>query len=156
MAGEWTQVPLGEDGSVVDDKGCPIVQYVWGQFWVNNHAHVLTGARGFTVEHLYTLAQGINVLPFVTGAVQPKISQGNLKRIPIVLAPDKINITFGSVILPLFQRLKIAHDESTKLATLRDYLLPNLLSGAVRVSAHSAGSILARSFASRERRRDHE
>ena len=34
---------LGEDGTVVDDAGYPILQYVWGQFWVNNHAHILTG-----------------------------------------------------------------------------------------------------------------
>ena len=34
---------LGEDGTVVDDTGYPILQYVWGQFWVNNHAHILTG-----------------------------------------------------------------------------------------------------------------
>ena len=30
---------LGEDGTVVDDAGYPILQYVWGQFWVNNHSH---------------------------------------------------------------------------------------------------------------------
>ena len=30
---------LGEDGTVVDNAGYPILQYVWGQFWVNNHAH---------------------------------------------------------------------------------------------------------------------
>ena len=32
---------LGEDGTVVDDAGYPILQYVWGRFWVNNHAHIL-------------------------------------------------------------------------------------------------------------------
>ena len=25
-------VLIGEDGSVVDDQGYPVVQYVWGQF----------------------------------------------------------------------------------------------------------------------------
>lgn len=46
---------LSEDGSVADEAGYPILQYVWGQFWVNNHAHVLTGRRSFTVESLYLL-----------------------------------------------------------------------------------------------------
>ena len=41
---------LGEDGTVVDDAGYPILQYVWGQFWVNNHAHILTGRLGFNVR----------------------------------------------------------------------------------------------------------
>ena len=38
---------LGEDGTVVDDKGFPILQYVEGKFWVNNHAHIITGKNGF-------------------------------------------------------------------------------------------------------------
>ena len=33
---------LGEDGTVVDNLGFPILQYVYGQFWVNNHAHIIT------------------------------------------------------------------------------------------------------------------
>src|SRR5690606_24525574 len=35
-------VLVGEDGSVIDENGHPVTQYVWGNFWVNNHAHVLT------------------------------------------------------------------------------------------------------------------
>lgn len=44
---------LGEDGTVVDNNGFPILQYVEGKFWVNNHAHIITGKNGFTVETLY-------------------------------------------------------------------------------------------------------
>ena len=40
---------LGEDGTVVDSLGFPILQYVYGQFWVNNHAHIITGKEGFSV-----------------------------------------------------------------------------------------------------------
>lgn len=68
---------LGEDGTVVDDKGFPILQYVEGKFWVNNHAHIITGKNGFTVETLYLLFSLTNVRSIVTGAVQPKISQAN-------------------------------------------------------------------------------
>lgn len=131
---DGTYLLLGEDGSVVDDAGHPVVQYVWGQFWVNNHAHVLTGTRGFSIEHLYLLAQGLHVKPFVTGAVQPKISQGNLKAIPIILAPEPVNVAFGTVVAPLFARLKVAHDQSATLAALRDALLPKLISGELRIA----------------------
>ena len=41
---------LGEDGTVVDNLGFPILQYVYGRFWVNNHAHIITGKEGFSVE----------------------------------------------------------------------------------------------------------
>ena len=32
---------LAEDGSTSDSKGFPIVQYIWGKNWVNNHAHII-------------------------------------------------------------------------------------------------------------------
>lgn len=72
---EGIYVLVGEDGSVIDDKGHPITQYVWGQFWVNNHAHILTGKNGVTNEHLYLALKNTNIQPFVTGAVQPKVNQ---------------------------------------------------------------------------------
>jgi type I restriction enzyme S subunit len=33
---------LGEDGTVITADGYPMLQYVWGQFWVNNHAHIIS------------------------------------------------------------------------------------------------------------------
>ena len=79
---------LGEDGTVVDDAGYPILQYVWGQFWVNNHAHILTGRLGFNVESLYMLFKQTPVKSIVTGAVQPKISQANLPSAPASVPPE--------------------------------------------------------------------
>ena len=79
---------LGEDGTVVDDAGYPILQYVWGQFWVNNHAHILTGRLGYDVESLYMLFKQTPVKSIVTGAVQPKISQANLRSIQVVIPPE--------------------------------------------------------------------
>ncbi len=32
---------LAEDGSTSDVNGFPVVQYVWGKVWVNNHAHII-------------------------------------------------------------------------------------------------------------------
>lgn len=126
---------VGEDGTVYGDGDRPMTQYVWGQFWVNNHAHVLTGLSPWTAEHIYVLLHHVYIRPFVTGAVQPKLNQGNLKSVPVVLPPDPVTIAFGEQIDPLFQMLRHIEDESIKLATMRDYLLPQLLSGRVTVEA---------------------
>src|SRR6266568_486453 len=40
---EDVHILVGEDGSVVQESGSPVVQMVWGKYWVNNHAHVLSG-----------------------------------------------------------------------------------------------------------------
>ncbi|MEG0034737.1 MAG: restriction endonuclease subunit S [Bacilli bacterium] len=125
---------LGEDGTVIDDKGYPILQYVEGKFWVNNHAHILTGKRGYSVEELYLLFSLTNVKSIVTGAVQQKISQGNLKSILVVIPPEQILVDFDELIQPMFKEIRNRKTEIDNLCQLRDTLLPNLMSGDLNVS----------------------
>lgn len=125
---------LGEDGTVVDDAGYPILQYVWGQFWVNNHAHILTGKLGFNVESLLLLFKRTPVKSIVTGAVQPKISQANLRSIQVVIPPlDELD-SFNELIRPMFDQIRQNHDQNKALAAMRDALLPKLMSGELDVS----------------------
>lgn len=126
---------LGEDGTVVNDAGYPVLQYVWGQFWVNNHAHILTGKLGFNVESLFLLFKHTPVKSIVTGAVQPKISQANLRSIQVVIPPRSELDAFNELICPLFGQIRQNQDQNKLLATLRDTLLPKLMSGEIDVSA---------------------
>ena len=126
-------VLVGEDGTVVNDQDGPVVQYVWGRFWVNNHAHVLTGSNGISTEYLRVLLDHIIIRPFVTGAVQPKLNQRNLKSVPIVVPPPEATTTFNDIIAPLFAWLRESHDQSLLLESMRNLLLPQLLSGQIRV-----------------------
>lgn len=125
---------LGEDGTVVDDAGYPILQYVWGQFWVNNHAHILTGKLGFNVESLYLLFKQTPVKSIVTGAVQPKISQANLRSIQVVIPPKDVLLSFGKQIEPLFSQIRFSKEQDKTLISLRDILLPKLMTGEIDVS----------------------
>ena len=124
---------LGEDGTVVDGQGFPILQYVEGKFWVNNHAHIITGKNGFTVEMLYLLFSLTNVQSIVTGAVQPKISQANLNKVPVVI-PSKTELTaFDESIQPFFAEICNLRTENDRLVSVRDSLLPRLMSGELDV-----------------------
>ncbi len=125
---------LGEDGTVIDDKGFPILQYIDGKFWVNNHAHILTGKLGFSVEELYLFFSLTNIKSIVTGAVQQKVSQGNLKSIPTVIPPKEVLKDFDELIQPIFSEIRTLRAENIRLATLRDSLLPRLMSGELDVS----------------------
>lgn len=126
---------LGEDGTVADDTGYPILQYVWGRFWVNNHAHILTGQLGYSVESLLLLFKHTPVKAIVTGAVQPKISQANLRSIQVVIPPQNELIAFNRLINPFFDHIRQNCDQSKELTKLRDTLLPRLMSGEIDVSA---------------------
>lgn len=125
---------LGEDGTVVDDKGYPILQYVWGKFWVNNHAHILTGSKGFSVESLYVLFKQTSVASIVTGAVQPKISQANLRSIKIVIPPESTIKAYNDQVEPMFSLIRANEDFNRSLFQVRDALLPKLMSGELDVS----------------------
>ena len=129
-------VLMAEDGSVVGDDGHPVLQYVWGKFWVNNHAHVLQGTNGICNEYLYLYLKEVNILPYVTGAVQPKLSQASMNSIPFVIPPIELAKKFEELVSPLFAKIRANHEQSRTLAALRDALLPKLMRAKVRVTVH--------------------
>lgn len=131
---DGTYLLLGEDGTVVDNQGYPILQYIWGQFWVNNHAHILTGKRDFNVESLYLLFKRTPVKSIITGAVQPKISQANLKSLKIVIPPENAISEFNFTIKPIFSLIRSNQDENKSLSELKDNLLSKLMSGEIDIS----------------------
>ena len=131
-------VLTGEDGTVVDGEGYPVVQYVWGQFWVNNHAHVLKGKERIKDEFLYLYLQQTNIQAFVTGAVQPKLNQRNLKSIPLVLPSESACGAFTHVVEPMFAKVRANTDEAALIAAQRDALLPKLVSGDLRIGSNGS------------------
>ena len=125
---------LGEDGTVVDNLGFPILQYVYGRFWVNNHAHIITGKEGFSVEELYLFFGLTNIKSIVTGAVQQKVSQQNLKKVPAIIPSSTALSSFDELIQPIFSQIRNLRDENARLTSLRDTLLPKLMSGELDAS----------------------
>lgn len=125
-------VLVGEDGTVVNESGSPIVQLIWGPAWVNNHAHVLTGS-GLSNSLLRHLVERANVADRITGAVQLKLSMGNLKSIQIEVPSGQVLGKLERCIKMLTEREISAVDENVCLAATRDELLPLLMSGKITV-----------------------
>ena len=124
---------IGEDGSVVKEDGLPYMQYGWGKFWVNNHAHILQGKNGFSTEMVHVFLSRYNIKHLVTGAVQAKLSQANMQKIMLPIPPkDEIN-KIRPVIDSLYEKIRNCEEESSRLSTLRDTLLPKLMSGEIKV-----------------------
>ncbi|MCL2489766.1 MAG: restriction endonuclease subunit S [Propionibacteriaceae bacterium] len=123
---------VGEDGSVVRPGGSPVVQYVWGRCWVNNHAHVVIG-QSVSTELLMLALSISDVSALVTGAVQPKLSMGNLKSLKLGLPPVDRRAGVDEAIQPLLAAWRGQVDQNAHLAALRDVLLPELLSGRLAV-----------------------
>ena len=130
---DGTYLLMGEDGSVVKENGNPYLQYVWGKFWPNNHAHVMQGRNGFSTEMLYCLLSITDVSSIVTGAVQMKISQRSMSRLLTVIPSKSVCNKFNAIIRPIFDIIKRIREENDRLAFLRDTLLPRLMSGEIKI-----------------------
>jgi type I restriction enzyme S subunit len=77
---------VAEDGENLNSKKLPFALFATGKFWVNNHAHILRGKPGIADDtFLLACLNYADIKPLVTGAAQPKLSQGNLRLIEIPL-----------------------------------------------------------------------
>jgi type I restriction enzyme S subunit len=124
---------MGEDGTVITEDGKPILQYVAGKFWVNNHTHVLQGNNPFSTEYVLLQLKNTNVKHIVTGAVQPKINQGNMNELPIVIPGEFTLLSFQDIITPIFKNILENEQETSILTGIRDNLLPKLMNGEIPV-----------------------
>ena len=131
---DGTYLLMGEDGSVITDEGYPFLQYVSGKFWPNNHAHVMQGKNGFTTEMLHCFLLKKNISEIVTGAVQAKVSQGNMKKISLAIAPNEILSAFAQVLDGIYAKIRAIYSENQQLETMRDTLLPKLMSGELKIN----------------------
>ena len=124
---------LGEDGTVQDENGYPILQRAKGKFWVNNHTHVLSAKPPFNNFFLWCLLSKTNVEKAITGAVQPKINQENLRKLDFLKFDETRVIEFNNITSSLLNKLNENIEQIQTLEKLRDTLLPKLMSGEVRV-----------------------
>ena len=80
-------VLVGEDGAKWG-SGENTAFAVQGKIWVNNHAHVLRPHRTKVFDNwLIHFLNHSDLSEFVSGLTVPKLNQGNLREIPIPLAP---------------------------------------------------------------------
>jgi type I restriction enzyme, S subunit len=80
---EGRHLLVAEDGENLRTRQTPIAFMADGKFWVNNHAHIVTGNGELTTEYLNYFLQNADIQSYLTGAVMPKLTQGNLNRIPV-------------------------------------------------------------------------
>ena len=132
---------LGEDGTVITPDNYPVLQYVWGKFWVNNHAHVLRGKNGISTEYLYSMFKEMPIADVVTGAAQPKISQGRLSEKKTIVPPIELIMRWSNITKPYFDSLRSLNEQIRLLTEARDRLLPRLMGGEMKIIINSNENI---------------
>jgi type I restriction enzyme, S subunit len=83
---DGTFLLVGEDGSVMRSDGTPVLTWASGKIWVNNHAHVLASSQSdVNLRYIYYYLQTQSIRTVVSSDSRPKLTQGQLKRIPLRL-----------------------------------------------------------------------
>ena len=100
---------------------------------------------------LYLKSNAVNryIDSHLAGSTQKYIRLSDLRNIPIIIPPDDVLKEFKNIVTPIFDNIKNNYKEIDNLITLRDILLPKLMSGEIDVSLiNSYLKIIIRKFIS--------
>mgnify|MGYP000855182124 CR=1 FL=1 len=106
----------------------------------------LTGSTGFAVlrpshlhhrEYLYLAATAEDAIErlahLADGAAYPAVRPDVVTGAEVVLPNDEIMRQFSIITCPMFEQIAVCRNEASVLSSLRDLLLPRLISGKLRV-----------------------
>jgi type I restriction enzyme S subunit len=114
---------IAEDGTVTSNGVAPMLQLVDGKFWVSNHAHILQCKSKWQTMFLYFLLLNLDINPFITGAVQPKLNKANLLTIPLLLPEDENEQkAIASVLSSLDDKIDLLHRQNKTLEAMAETL----------------------------------
>ena len=81
----------------------------------------------------WALSQMETIKSRASGTTFPEISKKNFRPLSVVRPTDDVIAAYQQAVEPLFDLLTVCVKENVRLAEMRDYLLPRLLSGQIRV-----------------------
>jgi len=125
-------VLLAEDGGFFGpfEKSAYIMR---GKFWANNHVHILKATNGLINEFLMFYLNFANLTPFLSGSTRPKLTQDDLKKIPIPLPQTNEQQRIIGILLTIDEKLEFEKKRKEKLERIKKGLMDLLLTGKVRV-----------------------
>jgi type I restriction enzyme S subunit len=106
---DGTYLLLSEDGENLRTRKTPIAFKAHGKFWVNNHAHILSEKEEGVLDYLEYYFSILDLDPYITGAVQPKLNKANLDSIEIPFPDKDTRFFINSTLNSLTQKVAINH-----------------------------------------------
>jgi type I restriction enzyme, S subunit len=110
------------------------VFFIHGDFWPLNTSLWVKEFKRVSPSYAFHLLRGLDFEMFNAGSAVPTLNRNHVHNLPVVMPPKPVVEAFDVQVMPLMQQQKANQDQSSTLATLRDALLPKLLSGQLRVA----------------------
>jgi type I restriction enzyme S subunit len=83
--------------------------------------------------HYLRFIQG-HILSQATGSAQPHVYPSDIKILNYIVLSDSLIHAFGKLAIPMNKQIAVNLKENQKLTELRDWLLPMLMNGQVKVN----------------------
>lgn len=114
---------LAEDGTVFIEDKYPVLHLTQGKFWVNNHAHVFKSKNEIANQNfLYYILKNTNIRAYVTGAVQLKINQRNLKKIKVTIPNLEVQKAIANILSSFDDKIEVNNKINKNLEELAQTL----------------------------------
>ncbi|MDH0689860.1 restriction endonuclease subunit S [Stutzerimonas stutzeri] len=113
---------IAEDGENLRTRQTPIAFRACGKFWVNNHAHIVVGNGRASTRYLEYAVLGSDITSYLTGAVMPKLTQGNLNRIEVPCPPRAVQDAIVAVLGNLDDRITLLRETNATLEAIAQAL----------------------------------
>lgn len=124
----FPSVLLAEDGGYYDEyESRDIAQYATGEYWVNNHAHILTGRDCLDTKFLYYLLVRKNICPWINTGTRSKLNQADLRKIKIALPPLLEQQKITSILTSVDDVIRSTQKQIKKLQYLKTGTLNELM-----------------------------
>lgn len=94
---EGAFILVGEDGSVVTNRGTPVVTWAEGKFWVNNHAHIINAKEGVLLRYIFHALQTIEISGLIHGNI-PKLTGKDFRALKIPVPPMKVQSEIARIL----------------------------------------------------------
>ncbi len=116
-------VLISEDGENLKTRQTPIAFKASGKFWVNNHAHIIQANQPYINDLLIYFIMNLDLNPFLTGAVQPKLNQENLLSIPFLLPKNETEQrAIASALSSLDDKIDLLYRQNKTLEAMSETL----------------------------------
>lgn len=129
---EGKKLLIGEDGANLVTRSKDIAFIADGKYWVNNHAHILDVKDTVLLMYLFNYINNMDLIPYVTGSAQPKLTQAKMNNIKIFLPtlPEQHEIV--RLIDDLLARERAAQQAAEQALASIDLMKKSILARAFR------------------------
>ena len=110
------------------------VFYVYEDFWPLNTSLWVKKYRNSSPAHAYFLIQTLDFASFNSGSAVPTLNRNHVHNLPMAVPSPETIQGFDRFVGPLFQRKRVNDVENQTLDQTRDFLLPKLMSGEIRLA----------------------